>query len=101
MTNIEIRPFRDEDRPAIVAIRNARKPPHLQETVAEWEREDALRSAEEVCLRLCVGEPAVAYLNAVDQGTSAWRKPGVCSFGLWVAPRPSAAGHRRRAFRAG
>ena len=40
MTDIDIRPFGDEDRAAIVAIRNARKPRHLQETVAEWERED-------------------------------------------------------------
>jgi len=85
MTDLEIRPFRPDDRPAIVALRNARKPAHLQETVAEWEREDALRSAEEVSLRLCAGEPAVAYLSATDQGTAPWRKPGVCWFGLWVA----------------
>ena len=91
MTNITIRPFRDEDRAAIVALRNARRPPHLQETVAEWEREDALRSAEEVSLRLCAGEPAAAYLSATDQGTSPWRKPGVCWFGLWVEK-----GHQRR-----
>ena len=91
MTDLEIRPYRDEDRAAIVALRNARKPPHLQETVAEWEREDALRSAEEVSLRLCAGEPAVAYLSATDQGTSPWRKPGVCGFGLWVEK-----GHQRR-----
>ena len=84
-TDIEIRPFRAEDRAAIVAIRNARKPAHLQKTVAEWEREDALRSAAEVSLRLCIGEPVVAYLSATDQGTSPWRKPGVCWFGLWVA----------------
>ena len=91
MTGITIRPFQDEDRPAIVALRNARKPGHLQETLAEWEREDALRSPEEVCLRLCVGEPSVAYLIATDQGTSPWRKPGVCGLGLWVAK-----GHQRR-----
>ena len=85
MTDLDLRPFRDEDRAAIVAFRNARKPAHLQETVAEWERGDALRSKEEVGLRLCAGEPAVAYLSATDQGTSPWRKPGVCGFGLWVA----------------
>jgi mycothiol synthase len=85
MTDIEIRPFREEDRPAIVALQNARRPPHLQETVAEWERQDAKRPPEEVRLRLCAGEPAVAYLVAVDRGTSAWRKPGVCGLGLWVA----------------
>lgn len=84
-TNIEIRPWRPEDRPAIVAFQNARKPPHLQETVAEWERGDALRPAGEVILRLCVGEPAHAYLSAVDRGTSAWRKEGVCGIGIWVA----------------
>ena len=91
MTDIEIRPFRDEDRAAIVAFRNARKPAHLQDTVAEWERGDALRSPDEVLLRLCVGEPAVAYLYAADQGTSPWRKPGVCWFSLWVEK-----GHQRR-----
>ena len=91
MTDIIVRPFRDEDRAAIVAFRNARRPAHHQETVAEWEREDALRSADEVYLRLCVGEPAVAYLNATDRGTSPWRKPGVCGIGLWVEK-----GHQRR-----
>lgn len=85
VAEIEIRPFRDEDRPAIIAFQNARRPLHLQETVAEWERSDALKPAEEVRLRLCVGEPAVAYLVAVDQGTSAWRKPNVCGIRLWVA----------------
>ena len=90
-TNIEIRPFRPEDRKAIVAFQNARRPPHLQETVAEWERSDTLRPTGEVHLRLCVGEPAIAYLNATDQGTAAWRKPGVCWFGLGVAK-----GHQHR-----
>ncbi len=85
MTDIEIRPWRPEDRPAIVAFQNARRPPHLQETVAEWERRDALRPAGEVFLRLCVGDPAIAYLAAGDRGTSAWRMEGVCGLGLWVA----------------
>jgi len=85
LTDITIRPFRDEDRAAITEFQNARRPPHLRETVAEWERGDALRPAEEMSLRLCVGEPAVAYLSAVDQGTTAWRKPGVCGLGIWVA----------------
>ena len=91
MTDLDIRPFRDEDRAAIVALRNARKPAHQQETVAEWERGDALRSAGEVEMRLCVGEPAIAFLSATDRGTSPWRKPGVCGFGLWVEK-----GHQRR-----
>ena len=84
MTDIEVRPFRPDDREAIVAFQNARKPAHLQETVAEWERSDALRPTGEVHLRLCVGKPAVAYLNAVDQGTAAWRKPDACGLGLSV-----------------
>ena len=85
MTDIDIRLWRPEDRPAIVAFQNARRPPHLQETVVEWERGDTLRPTGEIHRRLCVGEPAVAYLNATDQGTAAWRKPDVCGLGLWVA----------------
>ena len=81
---MNIRPFREEDREAIVAIQNQRRPPHLQETVAEWVRSDAHRSPEEIKRRLCIGEPAVAYLSLVDRSTSAWRMDGVCGFGLWV-----------------
>ena len=82
---IQIRPFRDEDRPAIVAFRNARRPGHLQETVAEWERGEAQWSRGEVRVQLCVGDPPVAYLSATDRGTSAYRKEGTCGLGLWVA----------------
>lgn len=86
----DIRPFEESDRAAITAFQNERLPKHLHETVAEWERADARKPAGEVGLRLCAvapetGQP-IAYLNAVDRGTSAWCKPGVCSFGLWVAP---------------
>lgn len=91
ITDLDIRPFRDEDRPAVVAFQNARRPPHLQETVAEWERDDARRRPDEVRLQLCVGDPPVAYLSAVDRGTSAYRKEGVCGFNLWVD-----GGHQRR-----
>ena len=86
MTEIEIRPFRDEDREAITEYQNRRRPPHLRETVAEWERADATRPADEVRLRLCVGEPAIANLGIVDRSTSAWRKPDVCSFSIDVDP---------------
>ncbi len=81
---MNIRPFRDEDLEAMIAIQNQRRPPHLQETVAEWRRDDARRLPGEVNLRLCIGEPAIAYLSIVDRSTSAWRLDGVCSFGLWV-----------------
>ncbi len=90
MIEHQIRPFRDGDRAAIVAGKNAEKPPHLHETVAEWERTDARRPAEEVQMRLCIGDPetdrAVAFLSAADRGTSAYRREGVCGLSLWVAP---------------
>lgn len=85
MTDTEIRPFRDDDRAAIVAFQNERRPAHLRETVAEWEQADALRPAGEVRLRLCVGTPPTAFVSAADRGTSAHRKAGVCSFNLSVA----------------
>ena len=91
MTHLDIeftiRPFRKEDRDTIVAGRNKTRPAHHQSTVAEWVREDSLKPADEVSLRRCAGEPAWAYLNAVDRGTTARRKPGVCGFGLWIAPQ--------------
>ena len=86
MTNFDIRPFRDEDRAAIIESRNNARPAHHQRTVAQWERMDASRAEGEVLLRLCVGAPATAYLFAEDRNTSARRKPGVCSFDLWIAP---------------
>ena len=85
MTEIKIRPFQPEDRAAIVAFQNAQAPAHLQETVAEGEQRDLLRPAEEVRLRLCVGTPPTAFVSVLDRETSAWRKPGVCSFDLSVA----------------
>ena len=86
MNNFDIRPFRDDDRVTITKGRNQSRPAHHQSTVAEWERNDARKSAEEVSLRLCAGEPAFAYLNAEDRSTTPRRKPGVCSFGLWIDP---------------
>ena len=95
MPAFDIRPFRDDDRAAIIAFQNERLPKHLHETVAEWERGDARKLEGEVRLRLCAVVPEtdlpIAYLSAADRSTSASRKPGVCSFGLWVAP-----GHQRQ-----
>lgn len=85
MTHFNIRPFQDSDRAAIIESRNQHRPPHHRRVVAEWERDDARKPAEEVSLRLCVGDPAIAYLNAVDRGTTPRRKPGVCGVTLWVA----------------
>ena len=85
MTN-DIHPFQDSDRAAITEGRNQHRPAHHQRSIAEWIRDDAFRLADEVGLRLCVGEPAIAYLSAVDRGTTGRRKPGVCSFQLWIAP---------------
>lgn len=84
MTTLDIRPFREEDRAAINEFRNQDRPAHHQSTVAEWERNDARRAAGEAGLRLCVGEPPIAYMGAVDRGTTARRKPGVCGVTLWV-----------------
>ena len=83
--NTDIRPFQPEDRAAIVAFQNAQAPAYLHETVAEGELHDLLRPAGEVRLRLCVGTPPTAYVSAADRETSAWRKPGVCSFTLSIA----------------
>src|SRR5689334_16612913 len=80
-----IRPFRPEDRAAVIAIKNADRPAHQQGTVEEWEAEDALRTGREVFLRLVVGEPVVAYLSITDWGTLPGPMPGVCGFGLIVA----------------
>ncbi len=85
MTALAIRPFRDEDRTAVLAGRNRECPAHQQTTVAEWERDDSRRPEGEAGLRLCAGDPPVAYLNAVDRETTARRVPGVCGFTLWVA----------------
>ena len=85
MAEIIIRPFRDEDREAIVEGRNKGRPAHHQGTVAEWERSDARAPEGEVRLKLCVGDPAIAFLSVVDQETAAWRKPDTCRFNLWVA----------------
>lgn len=85
MASFDIRPFRDADREAVLAGRNRDSSVHQQTTVAEWERDDARRPAAQVSLRLCAGDPPVAYLNAVDQETTPRRKPDVCGFTLWVA----------------
>ena len=80
-----IRSFLPEDREAITEFQNRDRPPHLQETVAEWERLDARRSAGEVRLRLCIGDPAIAFLGMRDLSTTAYRTPGTCGFNLSVA----------------
>ena len=85
---IQIRPFRGGDREAVTCFQNRDWPPHLWETVAEWERADARRPKTEVRLRLCAADAdtntAVAYLGIGDRSTSAYRKEGVCTLGLWV-----------------
>ncbi len=85
MTTLDTRPFRDEDRQAIIESRNQHRPAPHQRTVAEWQQDDARKPMEEVSLRLCVGNPAIAYLHAEDRATTARRKPGTCGFTLWVA----------------
>ena len=86
MTLDDIRPFQDEDRATIVEGRNRSRPAHHQSSLAEWERNDTLRPAGLVQARLCVGQPAFAYLSVVDRSTTPRRKLGVCGFDLWITP---------------
>ena len=81
-----IRPFQESDRAAIIEGRNKTRPAHHHRSVAEWQADDARKPTGEISLRLCVGDPAFAYLNAVDRRTTARRKPDVCGFMLWIAP---------------
>ena len=81
-----IRLFREDYRAAIIEGRNKGRPAHHQRSIAEWQADDARKPARKVSLQLCVGEPAFAYLSAVDRGTTARRKPGVVSLELWLKP---------------
>lgn len=81
-----IRPFREDDRAAIIDGRNQHRPAHHHRSVAEWQSDDARKPAGEISLRLCAGDPAFAYLDAVDRSTTGRRKPGVCGLMLWIAP---------------
>ncbi len=76
----EIRPFRPEDREAIVAIGNRDRPPHRQNTAAGWKRMDERRNPETVELRLCIGEPAIAYMDAADLNTTGFKMQDVVYF---------------------
>ena len=84
----EIRPFRPEDRDAIVAIGNRDRPPYRQHTAAAWARNDDRRKPEEVFLRLCVGHPetdqAIAMLDIVDLNTTGFKLKDVCAFEIVV-----------------
>ncbi len=81
----DIRPFRPEDRAAILEFQNRERPAHHQETVAEWERGDERRPADEVRLRLCIGNPPVACLGVRDLNTTAYRTRDMCGFNIHVA----------------
>ena len=85
MTTLQIRLFRTEDRAAISEFLNRDRPLHLQHTVAEWKRMDERRSADEVRLRLCTGDPPVAFLGIRDLKMTSYRTPGTCGFDLSVA----------------
>ena len=88
MTFFETRPFRPEDREAIVAIGNRDRPPHRQNTAAAWARNDDRRNPEEVFLRLAVGHPetdrAIALLDIVDLNTTGFKLKDVCDFSITV-----------------
>jgi len=88
LTHFETRPFRPEDREAIVAIGNRDRPPHRQNTAAAWAREDKRRKPEMVDLRLVVPDPqmsqAVAFLAAADLNTTGFKMKDVCDFEIMV-----------------
>lgn len=80
----QIRPFGEEDRATIIEMLNKLSQPHRRESAEIWRSWDNMRPKDEVSMRLVVGTPAIAYVNAVDRGTSAWRNPGKCGFQLVV-----------------
>jgi len=88
MTAFETRPFRPEDREAIVAIGNRDRPPHRHNTAAAWARQDERRKPEMVDLRLVVPDPktdqAVAFLAAADLNTTGFKMKDVCDFAIVV-----------------
>lgn len=88
MTAFETRPFRPEDREAIIAIGNRDRPPHRQGTAAAWARQDERRKPEMVDLRLVVPDPqtdeAVAFLAAADLNTTGFKMKDVCDFEITV-----------------
>ena len=88
MTTFEIRPFREDDREAIVEIRNRDYPPHRQNTTASWARRDKLRKPELVDIRLCAVDPAtdrvLGFLAASDLNTTGFKMVDVCDFEVTV-----------------
>ncbi len=88
MTAFETRPFRPEDREAIVAIGNRDRPAHRQYTAAAWARQDKRRKPELVDIRLVVPDPqtdqAVAFLAASDLNTTGFKMKDVCDFEITV-----------------
>ena len=88
MTAFDIRPFREEDREAIVEIGNRDRPQHRQNTAAAWARRDQLRKPELVDLRLCAVSPetgkVLAFLGAADLNTTNFKMKDVCDFEISV-----------------
>ncbi len=89
MPNFEIRPFRPDDREAIVAIGNRDRPAHRLNTAAAWARQDKLRKPELVDVRLVVPDPetdqAIAFLATADLNTTGFKLKDVCDFEITVA----------------
>lgn len=83
----QVRPFEPRDRESILALRNRDRPEHRHQTVASWEHADTHRKPELVDLRLCIGDPAFAYLRVWDRGTELMGKmEDICEFEIDVAP---------------
>src|SRR4051812_19290866 len=88
-TVFQFRPFREEDRKAVISILNQDLPPERRYTAEEWRAWDAEMAGDEVYERIVAAEPPVAYLEVMDMGTThiGWRSiAGVCEMELAVAP---------------
>lgn len=88
MTTYTTRPFREEDRAALVAFANRDLPAHRQRNADSWARNDARRKPTEVFLRLVVPHPetdaAIGFLEVLDMNTTSVKMEDVCEIDLAV-----------------
>lgn len=84
---MDIRPFQESDRQAIVALLNDGLPWYRQFTAEDMLAEEQASGNQEVTRRLVVSDPAIAFMEVVDCTTSAESQPGVCTLVMEVAPQ--------------
>lgn len=82
-----VRPFKDSDRAALVAIGNRDRPEHRHNAVASWEFWDAKKSKDQVEIRLIVtdaDDQPIASLHCTDLNTTDWKMADVCDMDILV-----------------